>query len=444
MKNTNMNILLIGQTTLHWGRMEYGNIGNYYIIEPFIRELHNVFSKAIIKTTLQMTDDFCQRERVVRLPMELYYSWDDNQYLDKCIKELGIANLFNKTNKILSMTPYIKEVLNADLVIDFSGDIWGDNADFLGSNRFLIGLIKNRVAQLLRKKTAMLAGSPGPFKNHLNDFTKEVFENFDIVTNRENISSKLLSEDGFNTKNVINLVCPAFLFEPEKEENMLDIYHQIGLDDDNIKKIGFIICGWNLKEGPFDKKDIKDKELLNFVETIEFILQTDKTKIFLMSHSNGFELPPNFKLIKGRDFPFAQQLYNILEKRNVVNIKNVVLLDGLYNPWETKAIIGKLNILISGRIHAAVAALSQSIPTVIIDYGHEPKAHKLEGFANVMQVIDYVSDPNNLQDILDKVKKCLNNEAEIKKHLTNRIKKVKEYAKKNFLILKDFYKNNNK
>ena len=30
-----MNILVIGQTTMQIGRMEFGNIGNYYIIEPF-------------------------------------------------------------------------------------------------------------------------------------------------------------------------------------------------------------------------------------------------------------------------------------------------------------------------------------------------------------------------------------------------------------------------
>lgn len=44
-----MNILLIGQCSLHWGRMEFGNIGNYYIIEPFIRELHQTFPAAKIK-----------------------------------------------------------------------------------------------------------------------------------------------------------------------------------------------------------------------------------------------------------------------------------------------------------------------------------------------------------------------------------------------------------
>ena len=34
-----MKIFVIGQCTLHWGRMEYGNIGNYYVIEPFFRDI---------------------------------------------------------------------------------------------------------------------------------------------------------------------------------------------------------------------------------------------------------------------------------------------------------------------------------------------------------------------------------------------------------------------
>ena len=73
-----------------------------------------------------------------------------------------------------------------DLVIDFSGDIWGDNADFLGSDRFYVGLVKDRVAQVFAKKTVMIAGSPGPFSAGKNlEFAKEVYENFDLVTNRK-------------------------------------------------------------------------------------------------------------------------------------------------------------------------------------------------------------------------------------------------------------------
>ena len=51
-----MNILVTGQCSLHWGRMEFGNIGNYYIIEPFMRELHKAFPDSIIKTTMQMSE----------------------------------------------------------------------------------------------------------------------------------------------------------------------------------------------------------------------------------------------------------------------------------------------------------------------------------------------------------------------------------------------------
>ena len=160
-----MNILLIGQCTLHWGRMEFGNIGNFYIMEPMIRQLHDKFGENVsIKTTFQMSDDFCKKENIEVLPMELFYSWTEND-LTIALEELAIAELYKKTGVFYKTTSYIDEVLKADLVIDFSGDIWGDNANFLGENRFLVGLIKDRIPQLLGKKTAMIAGSPGPFAN---------------------------------------------------------------------------------------------------------------------------------------------------------------------------------------------------------------------------------------------------------------------------------------
>ena len=157
-----MNIFIIGQCTLHWGRMEFGNIGNYYIIEPMIRELHRTFPNSQIKTTFQLSDRFCKSENISCVPIELYY--DFNKDILKDVEmELSIARNFHKSGKLISTTPYIEEVMNSDLVIDFSGDIWGDNANFLGKNRFLIGLMKDRISQLLGKKTVMIAGSPGPF-----------------------------------------------------------------------------------------------------------------------------------------------------------------------------------------------------------------------------------------------------------------------------------------
>jgi len=429
-----MNILIIGQCTLHWGRMEFGNIGNYYIIEPFVRELHKVFPNAKVKTTMQMTKRFQRDENVEVIPMELYYGWNKDD-LDIALSELASAELYAKTGVLPKETEYIKEVLTADLIIDFSGDIWGDNADFLGDDRFLIGLIKDRVPQLLGKKTVMLAGSPGPFeKQKIKEFAKEVYKNFDLVTNREPISIGLMEKAGFDISKTESLACPAFLFEPLKGDAVEKLLDKEGLKTGR-PKVGFIICGWNFIEGPFDKENREDNEYMQFAEAVEFISEELGLDVYLMSHSNGFYIPPKeFKLIHGRDYPEAKKLQEVVRKRGIA--KNVYALDGVYDTWETKSILGNFDMLISGRVHGAVGGLSQNIPTVIIDYGHEPKAHKIEGFATVAGVTKYLADPAKKEDLISKIKECWNSRIEYRKFLEKRVPEVKSEAISNFTLLK--------
>ena len=94
-------------------------------------------------------------------------------------------------------------------------------------------------------------------------------------------------------------------------------------------------------------------------------------------------------------------------------------------------------MLVSGRIHAAVAGLSQSVPTVIIDYGHEPKAHKLMGFATVAQVQEHVANPCSLADLKQKITNCFVQKQQYKSHLDKRIPEVKDLARKNFELIKE-------
>ena len=107
----------------------------------------------------------------------------------------------------------------------------------------------------------------------------------------------------------------------------------------------------------------------------------------------------------------------------------------------TKAIIGKFDMLVSGRVHAAVAGLSQCIPTVIINYGHEPKAHKLKGFALVAGQQDYVCDPSNNEDVIQKIYSCWQSREKIKEELENLIPKVKQMARENFILIKKLVEN---
>lgn len=429
-----MNILLTGQCSLHWGRMEFGNIGNYYILEPMVRELHNTFPNSTIKTTFQLSDRFCKDENVSCVPMELYYEFDKD-ILEDVKKELSIATEFSKSGKLTSTTPYIDEVMNSDLVIDFSGDIWGDNANFLGENRFLIGLMKNRIAQLLGKKTVMIAGSPGPFKNvETLDFAKEVYSNFDLVTNRESISINILNENGFDTSKTKSLACPAFLFEPcsimsERNKKIEDIINPI-----NKPIVGFILCGWNFTEGPYDKWPRNDFEYTIYAEAVEYISEKLDCHVLLLSHSNGFI--PNktpFELIHGRDYLVSEQLNKVLKERGIA--KNFSLVTDVLDTWQTKGLIGEFDMLVSGRIHGAVAGLSQNVPTVIIDYGHEPKAHKLRGFAIEAGVEHCIANPAQSGHIISKIEDVFYNLDTHKERLSDKIPLTKQKALKNFKLL---------
>jgi colanic acid/amylovoran biosynthesis protein len=428
-----MKIFVTGQCTLHWGRLENGNIGNYYVIETTFRELHRVFPDAKIVTTFQLTTEFCERENVRVVPMNLFYNWDESD-LPNALKELGISQLFNKTGKLFDKTPYIEEVMTSDLVIDFSGDMWGDNADLVGENRFLVGLLKNRTAQLLDKPTALLAGSPGPFSDeNLLSFAKEVFNNFNLVTNREKLSSKLLAEQGFKSENKVDLACPSFLFGSADKETSFALLKNTPMEKKEKPVFGFILCGWNFLIEPYTKFPRENSEYTEFIKVIEFIVKELDCMVCLMSHSNGFIQPPNFELIHGRDYSIVKQLFSLISD----DIKdNVFLLNGIYTPAETKAIIHHFDILVSGRVHGAIAGLSQSIPTVIIDYGHEPKAHKLKGFAQILEMEEFVADPASSDDMIQKIKKCWVNKENITSVLKEKNLEVLKLAKKNFELLK--------
>lgn len=430
-----MKLLLIGQCTLHWGRMEYGNIGNYYVIEPLIRELKKAFPNSEISTTFQMSDSFSKREGIEILPIDLYYGWNKDD-LSNALEELGIAQIYEQTGKLIKMTPYIKAVLESELIIDFSGDIWGDNANFLGENRFLIGLIKDRIAQLLKKKTAMIAGSPGPFSdNSVLEYAKEVYRNFDLVTNRESVSFQLMKELRFDLANTKNFACPSFLFQPLSDIEGQELAEELKIMPKIKPSVGFILCGWNFVEGPFDKCVRSDDDYIVFAEAIEYMTEVLNLKVFLLSHSNGFPIPPEpFDLHHGRDYLIAKQLEEVLIKRGISHDFN--LIERVNNPWETKAIIKNFDMLVSGRLHGAVAGLSQTIPTVLIDYGHSPKAHKIYGFAKEMNVQHLIADPEKENDIIKKIAECWMNKDTYIKNLKSAILEVEEKARNNFKELK--------
>lgn len=416
---------------MHWGRMEFGNIGNYYIVKPMFQQLRRVFPDFSIATSMQFSKEFCELYGIETVPMECYYDFNAEGNLE--IAKMEYDALLNGENP---KTRYIDEVQKADLIIDFSGDIWGRNADLLGKDRFAAGVYKDLSAQLL-KPTVMIAGSPGPFNNdEFLPIAKQAYSGFRLVSNREPMSTRLLKADGFDVGNTSDYACPSFLFDAASDS---EVFGQIDRKCLSTRKlnIGFMLCGWNFKRGPFDIWPREDSEYDNFIKVAEALIERYDSQLLLLSHSNGFDIPPApFQLKHGRDYPIMQQFKKILDDQGFG--KNVLLFDGVYSPEVTKGIISHFDVLISGRMHGAVAGLSQFIPTIILDYGHEPKAHKLRGFAEMCKIQDYIADPNDASDILEKTRICIENTRLVDLALKESIPEVKWSGIKQFEVLKNY------
>ena len=278
----------------------------------------------------------------------------------------------------------------------------------------------------------MLVGSPGPFNDDESlPFAKEVYANFDLVTNRESVSHDVLLHHGFDLSKTIDSACPAFLYNPAPT----DIKQYVPVDFfDNKLKVGMVLCGWNMLQGPFNREDWTDEEFSVYVEALSQFVCKNNAHLYLMSHANGFMKNP-FKMIHGRDYPFAERLYLLLRRTESIH-PYIHILDTIAPPNITKQIIRQFDMFISGRVHGAVAALSQAIPTVMIDYGHEPKAHKVLGFAQVAQQDYYLVSPNNGKLLTSKIQECWDNRENIHQALHHRIPQVQNMVHEGFDKLK--------
>jgi len=384
------------------GRVEFGNIGNYYILETFFREIHRVLPGCSIETTLQVSERFCADESVRVLPMSLYYDLESADNVSKVRHELRLAKSIANGIDVQEKTPFIEAVQEADLVVDFSGDIWGSNANLLAPDRFEVGLLKDKIVQLLGTKCCLMASSPGPFDDEFIIGAKDVLSGFDLVANRERISATLLERQGFDMSNVKSAACPAFLFDEGDRGNTLIIDK---LANKERPTVGFILCGFNFEVGPHNRCPRDKSEYHKFVEAVKYIVNDLGADVCFMSHSNGFELPPQpFKRKRGSDYKHAESMYKLLCEAGAR--EHVIFMDGIYDAWTTKKIISKFDMLVSGRIHGAVAGFVSYVPTVVIDYGHPPIAHKLRGFTDVIGARQFLCDPASEKDMKSKIASC--------------------------------------
>lgn len=431
------SILVTGLCTLHWGRLQYGNIGNYYIVEPLFRQLHEHFPDYRIVTTFQMDEEFIRNENIEVIPMELYYSWREEDVTD-AYQDVEIAE--KKMQQMeCELTPWVEILLDCEYVINVSGDMWGDNAEHVGHKRFLVDCLKMKTAQLLQKKTILYAVTPGPFSDkEENKLAKEVFDRFDLVVIREKVSKDNLIKWGFSIDHVVWAPCPSFLFEANQDYQSKWIESIKNSHKQNRRVVGITFGGFNMPRGPYDMWPREDEQYQVYVELAEYIVNTLEADIMIFSHTNGFELPPHFKLKNGRDYMILEQFYNILLNKNSRYKEHIQLIDEPLLPCDIKKVIGSLDMLITGRVHASVAATSQCIPTVYVEYDRRViYSDKMTGFSAQLGMEEYVCEPQDGDGLKEKVAKCFRQLDEVKESLEHVIGTIKKDADAAFDLIKE-------
>lgn len=427
------SILVTGLCTLHWGRLQYGNIGNYYIVEPLFRQLHQHFKGYRIITTFQMDESFIKWENIEVLPMELYYAWQRETDVANARRDVELAEKY-VSGESAELSPYMEALMDCEYVIDVSGDMWGDNAEHVGHQRFLVDCLKMKTAQILGKKTILYAVTPGPFTNpEERELAKEVFETFGLVVIREKVSKGNLERWGFSTDNVMWAPCPSFLFEANATyescwTERIEVSKQAGR-----KVIGMTFGGFNMPCGPYDMWPRPKEQYDVFVSLAEYIIGTLHADIVLFSHTNGFELPPDFKLINGRDFHILNQFYEILLEKESGYAQHVTLIDEPLLPCNIKQVIGQFDMLVTGRVHASVAATSQCVPTVFVEYDRNViYSDKMTGFSAQLGMEEFVCTPEDLEMLKQKVGACNSELAQVRRRLEEAVCHIKKRAEEVF------------
>jgi len=431
-------ILLTGQCSLHNARMEFGNLGNFYVIQPLIDNLNKKFKDYTIYSTLQFSNNFCKKNNIRLLPLDYYYSFEEqNKNLENTLYELDCSYKY-KNGESTIMTDFMKYIIKSKFVIEFNGDIWGDNADCFGENRFLIGLYKTIIFQNCNKNVYNFAGSPGPFINNIKyiELIKNTFKNYKYLVNREKISTQLLINDSFDKSNIHSYPCPSWLFKSNLSDSEINsLYLKDNINRNNQEYlIGLILCGWNIKKKNWDDKTYEENDFHEIIEVIKYINNNyTNSKLILISHNNSFDHESQ-RMNNGRDFTLLKQLYEYLKNNNNLNMENIILKENPTTANETKGFISKLDFMISGRLHGSVAALTSCIPTIMLKYMNGPKCHKLDGFAEFINYNEYISEVNG-STICKKFDFIYENKNKIIDHLKFNIDKVKMKVLESFNLL---------
>lgn len=110
---------------------------------------------------------------------------------------------------------------------------------------------------------------------------------------------------------------------------------------------------------------------------------------------------------------------------------------GDYSAPELKAVIGKCDLFIGGKMHANIAATSMHVPTVGMQYGH-----KFYGIMRLLGQEQYVCNKFTVEELKSKVDRAWADRERIRGELAAKTDILKKYAFYNAKLVEDLLHSN--
>lgn len=260
---------------------------------------------------------------------------------------------------LLVILRYLPEFFMTDVCVDISGDGYSDATQYRLASSFTHS-IQLLDGVMSRKPVVICAQSLGPFETKLTRFmARFVINKVSLVTVREEVSGNYLKSLGVNKPVVAVTGDFAFLLEPVSHEEARRLLSSENVNTGNHVLVGLVLSEIISKWAFPDVEDLNEKYIL-YVETMakvaDYLVDKLGATVILMPQCSG-------SYARHDDRVAMRRVY-----QKVKHQSSVVMINGDYVPGEIRGIIAECKLVVTAKMHAAIAAVSTYVPVVVLAY----------------------------------------------------------------------------
>lgn len=372
--------------------------------------LYNFGCEAIVRGTYKLL-----KEADPNVEIELYthtLEYDEKVISDLEIKVIQvekkefsfIIRILNKLGRILNISKQIRieklpESGKEDIFMSIGGDIYTLPKKDIDIVKYARNDLVDQGECILRKSEMIIWGaSIGPFgsKKIVNDYFFTHFRKMKKIIVREHRSYEYLNGSGLN--NVLFASDPAFFVKANKpliEKKNKQLVIGINLSPLSIKENGI--------DANYDK----------YGKLIDDIISEFKCNIILLPHV----ISPLSE--KDNDFIFLENIKKRVHEKNF----DKVFMSNFRNGFlDIKNELINCDIVVTARMHCAINAICENIPTIFICYSQK-------GYGMCEYIYGDKENAVDLKEIdielITKLKKINENKEQVKKKLKSKVKEIR-------------------